>query len=225
MVYDMLNMMSALVTFYNIIYIILGASALIAVAAYFHERQKYQKLVNDNPNQVIKQAEQESANILHKALQRAQNILSKAEDEGVEKVKELEGEYESKISTELSQAEAAFVKYLESLRAKGYQLQAISQQAIDNEARQMFQRLEEKLTSSLQTTQAQSAVAIENELKNMRQMINNYKLQQLALIDENIVAMLEKTISLVLSKRISLEDELDLIYRALDKAKTEKFIM
>lgn len=209
--------MPGLTTFYNIIYIILGVAALAVTAAYFREHQKYQKLVKDNPDQAIKQAEKESAAILHRALQRAQNILGQAENEGEQ--------YESKVSAELSQAEAAFVKYLDSLRSKGNQLQLVSQQAIDNEAHQMFQRLEEKLTTSLQTTQQQSTAAIENELKNTRQMINNYKREQMALVDENIIAMLEKTIGLVLAKKISLQDEMDLIYQALDQAKEEKFIV
>ena len=58
-----------------------------------------------------------------------------------------------------------------------------------------------------------------------RNLIDTYKRQQLNLIDEHIIAVLERTLSIVLAKKLSLEDQVDLINEALEKAKTEKFII
>jgi hypothetical protein len=44
-------------------------------------------------------------------------------------------------------------------------------------------------------------------------------------IDENIMAMLEKTLSLVLAKNLDLKDQMDLVYESLEKAKAEKFVV
>ncbi len=43
--------------------------------------------------------------------------------------------------------------------------------------------------------------------------------------DENIIAMMEQTLSIVLAKKLSLKDQLDLVYEALEKAKVEKFVV
>ena len=74
-------------------------------------------------------------------------------------------------------------------------------------------------------TESKTATSIELELKASRELIETYKTQQLKLIDENIVAMIEQTINIVLGKKLSLKDQLDLIYEALEKAKIEKFIV
>lgn len=74
-------------------------------------------------------------------------------------------------------------------------------------------------------SQQRSVQSIELELKAARQLIETYKQQQLKVIDENVIAMLEKTLSLVLTKKISLQDQVELVYEALEKAKAEKFIV
>ena len=47
---------------------------------------------------------------------------------------------------------------------------------------------------------------------NARQLIETYKSSRLKLVDENIVAMLERTLSLVLVKKLSLKEQTDLVY-------------
>ena len=46
----------------------------------------------------------------------------------------------------------------------------------------------------------------------------------MTLLNNNIVAMLEKTLSLVISKKLTLKDQVDLVYEALEEAKIERFI-
>ena len=45
------------------------------------------------------------------------------------------------------------------------------------------------------------------------------------IIDENIVAMLEKTLSLVLAKNLNLRDQMELVYESLERAKTDSFLV
>jgi len=89
----------------------------------------------------------------------------------------------------------------------------------------ILERFEKNLESFLTQAEAKSTQSLESELAAVRQTIETYKKQQLSLVDENIVAMLEKTLGLVLAKKISLKDQLDLVYEALEKAKVEKFIL
>jgi hypothetical protein len=84
---------------------------------------------------------------------------------------------------------------------------------------------ENKLTDFFTTAQQQSLEAINLEVKSARQLIESYKSQQLAIVDENIVAVLERTLSLVLKQKLTLKEQLDLVYEALEKAKLEKFLV
>jgi len=81
------------------------------------------------------------------------------------------------------------------------------------------------LSDFMVQTAQQTTSSIELELKSTRQLIDTYKSEQLKLIDENIVAMMEKTLSIVLAKKLSLKDQLELVYEALEKAKVEKFVV
>lgn len=89
----------------------------------------------------------------------------------------------------------------------------------------LFENFEAKLSTQMLSAQNQSIKSIELELRSARNLIDTYKAQQLQLIDENIVAMLEKTLSMVIAKKLTLKDQLDLVYEALEKAKVEKFIV
>lgn len=83
---------------------------------------------------------------------------------------------------------------------------------------------EQKIADFFSSAEQKSIDAINLEIRSARQLIDSYKSQQLSIIDENIIAVLEKTLSLVLNKRLSLENQMDLVYEALEKAKIEKFL-
>ncbi len=89
----------------------------------------------------------------------------------------------------------------------------------------LFEQFEQNLSSFLTETQTHSTEAITLEIQAARNLIETYKKQQLTAVDENIIAMLERTLSLVLTKKLSLKEHTDLVYESLEKAKAEKFII
>lgn len=84
---------------------------------------------------------------------------------------------------------------------------------------------EQKLTDFFGEAQQKSLDAINLEIKSARELIESYKTQQLAIVDENIVAVLERTMNLILKQKLSLKDQIDLVYEGLEKAKLEKFLV
>lgn len=181
--------------------------------------------------------------LVHSAMEKAQQIISAAEVESLKIVAEgsqgaakLEAGYEEELAQALGkiegsfsagaqQAEKEFITYLAGLRTQSQQTQNLLEEISRQKTAEVFERFEQNLVNFLTQTQAQSMNAVNLELKSARQLIDTYKAQQLALIDENIVAMLEKTLSLVLSKTLSLKDHMELVYESLEKAKVEKFIV
>ncbi len=138
-------------------------------------------------------------------------------------------------TAQLEKAQQDYIAYLKGLELSDNDTKKIAQeamnQAIQTESMQIktqlnvfIEKLESELTSFLHKSEEQSIHSLELELKSARQMVETYKQQQFVLIDENIIAILERTLSLVLSKKLTLQDHVDLVYESLEKAKLEKFI-
>lgn len=143
----------------------------------------------------LEEAHTKSLNIIHSAIKKAQDITAQAE------IESLRVTAESKLMDEKWQSK------------------------IMSETNELFEKFEENLSNYLTQTQSQSSRAIELELQAARSLIESYKSSQLRVIDENIVAILERTLSIILSKKLSLADQMDLLYKALEKAKAEKFFV
>ncbi len=125
----------------------------------------------------------------------------------------------------IQKSQDALIKFMADLQKRAAEFEQASKNATEQRINQTFERLENKLSDFLIQTEQKTTSSIELELKAARQLIEAYKSEQFKLIDENILAMLEQTINIVLGKKLSLKDQLDLIYEALEKAKVEKFIV
>jgi len=172
-----------------------------------------------------------SQDLIKQAIKKAQKILGKAELEGAEIIadskllsKKLEAQYGEALAKQVEKAQTDFENYLEELKTRTEQAQLLTQEFTKQRVNDIFEQFEQNLATFLTSTEQKSVAAIELELKAARSLIDTYKTQQLQLIDENIISMLEKTLSIVLSKRLTLRDHTDLVYEALEKAKIEKFV-
>ena len=195
-----------------------------------------------SPDEVIKELQQESTRILQGAVKKSQSILEKAEDEGLEIIEEskdaskgLSKRYEAELSSvakemeaelrgQVTKAEQEFVAYLESLKTKTDKVESRLESLIQQRIEATFTSFDAKVTDLLTQTQSRSFASIEEELKNARRLVDEYKTQQMKLVDDNVIGILEKTINIVLAKKLTLRDQLDLVNEALEKAKIESSV-
>lgn len=198
--------------------LIASATALVALLLYLREYNLRRK----------DQFQEKGLEILHDSIKKSQAILGTAELEGIKLAAQtrldtakLEAEYQKKLEETQNQ----LMQYMAGLQERSKEFEQANQKAIQDRINQIFVRLEERMGQFLITAEEKTTSSIELELKSARQLIETYKSQQLKLIDENILAMMEQTLNLVLGKKLSLKDQLDLIYEALEKAKGEKFIV
>ena len=212
----------------------------------YHKRLKS----SSTSEKLLDQTQQKSYQIIHQAIKKAQSILSLAEIEGLKIIAsskvtsgKLDKEYEDQLSQSiqssqelitkeassaqkvLTDAEKEFISYLNELKLRSNKLEEQAQQEAISRMNQLFANFENRITEFLFKTETSTTQAIQLELRSTRQLIETYKSQQLALIDENIIAMMEQTLASVLGKKLSLKDQLDLVYEALEKAKIDKFIV
>ncbi len=217
--------------------------AVISLILYLGEYRRRVSEQNFNPFQKLTVVEEKSWGLLHRAIKKAQSIIGNAELQAVKtateekfafrktdetrlaEMGESRRELEKEMSVQMNKAYSEYIKFLESLKVQNNQIQAVNQEAIKQRVDAIFDRFEQNLGTFLTSTEQKSVASIELELKSARQLIETYKTQQLAIIDENIISILERTLTLVLAKKIPLKDQVDLVYEALNKAKVEKFIV
>lgn len=176
----------------------------------------------------LQQNQQKVFDILHQANQKATEIISAAELDSVKVTAQNKLKFDqatAQITAAMLQSHDNFKTYLDSLSSQVSHSASESEQLVRGRMNSLFEEFEQHLSDFLTQTQQQSSKAIALEIQSSRNLIETYKQQQFALIDENIVAMLERTLSLVLVKKLSLKDQVDLVYEALEKAKAEKFIV
>ncbi|MDO8452851.1 MAG: hypothetical protein Q7S79_03815 [bacterium] len=188
---------------------------------------------------ILKNLQTDSKRILESAVKKSQSILQKAEEEGLDIIDEsktakrvFSKRYEAELSSvardlendlkiEIEKAEKEFLAYLDSLKARTEKVESNLESIIQSRIEATFTSFDAKVTELLSQTQTRSFASIEEELKNARRIIDEYKTQQMKLVDDNVISILEKTINIVLAKKLTLRDQLDLVQDALEKAKIE----
>jgi len=217
-------------------------SLVVVLILYMLEYRKDRRLQEEKEIPVFKELQEKNANALHEAMTRSHDIVAQAETESLKVIadaKTINRKQEEQIATELAslraelektvndQTSAAltdFQKYLETLRTKSSDAQVNVENLAKDRVNEFIEKFEQHLSDFLVHTQQESLSAIELELKSARNLIDTYKEKQIRIVNENILAMLERTISLVLSRKLTLKDQTDLIYESLEKAKVEKFM-
>ena len=209
--------------------VILISSIISLVAIYLYFDQYLQRRnYFEEQKKVFQETKQKSSQLLQ-AVEEAQASLL-TQDNFV--TKQLINQYSNQLSeliknsgSSISAAQEQLIHFMEDLQKRSSDFEEASRVSTEKRISQLFERLEAKLSDFLIQTEQKTATSIELELKSVRQLIETYKNAQLKLIDENIIAMMEQTLSIILTKKLSLKDQLDLVYEALEKAKVEKFIV
>lgn len=207
--------------------LIIAIIAVVATSLYIKEyflRKKtlqYQQTISEL-------TKQKSVQLLQAAEKAETQVIS----EGSYVVKQLTSEFQTQLQKIVRSSEDSIatsqdqlIKFMEDLKKRSTEVEQSSEKLSEQRINELFERLETKLSDFLIETEQKTTSSIELELKATRQLIDTYKTQQLKLIDENILAMMEQTLDIVLGKKLSLKDQLDLVYEALERAKIDKFIV
>lgn len=218
--------------------LILGIITLIIFLLYLREYNKRVKLQSQGQT-ILEQFKEKGLQNLHQSIKKSQDILSQAELEGVKVVSDsrfetskMEDEYSKKLTeiinrsqNSISASQTQLIQFMQDLQKRSSEFEEAGRESIEQRINQMFGRLEERLSEFLISTEQKTTQSIDLEVRAARNLIEGYKQQQLKLIDENIIAMMEQTLNLVLAKKLSLKEQVELVYEALEKAKIEKFVV
>lgn len=212
---------------FNLSFLIPSLIAALAIALYLREyflRRKSLKEVQ----RVNFETKQESIQILEAARMAQTEIISEGNYATQKLVSEFRVQLQNLINSSeksLVEPQDSFIQFMNNLQKRSLEFEEASKAATEKRINQTFEHLETRLSDFLIQTEQKTTSSLELDIKATRELIETYKNQQLRLIDENIIAMMEQTMNIVLGKKVSLNDQLDLVYEALEKAKVDKFIV
>lgn len=211
--------------------LVLVLTLTIAIILYLRE-YNLRKKGEAEGDKFLNKIKEKGWETLNQSIKKSQAIIGEAEIEGIKETAKIELDFQKILTQSLDQSKQTIVaaqnqllKFMQDLKIRSQEFEEASKASGEARINQLFDRVENRLSDFLMQTEQKTTSSIELELKSARELVEAYKNEQLKLIDENIIAMMEQTLSLVLGKKLSLKDQLDLIYEALEKAKVEKFIV
>lgn len=211
----------------NSTFIVLSFVALVAftlyIREYFLRKKEHESLKN-----ISQETKQKSLQLLQAAQAAESQVLYESNYATQKLVVEFKNHLQDLVENSeasISASQTKLIQFIDNLQKTSQQSQDVLAKSAEQRVDRLFENLENRLSDFLASTGQKTISSIELELKGARNLIETYKDQQLKLIDENIIAMMEQTLNIVLAKKLSLKDQIDLVYEALEKAKIEKFVV
>jgi hypothetical protein len=193
-----------------------------------------------NPDEeVLKKAKQQTVDIIQSAIQKSNVMLADAEKKGIDILAHEESlgqglseEYAQHLKAVEESFKAQFEKsgedaqkaYLEFVAQVGHVVNDKIDQndkLLQEKAEEMLKVASESLEKITLNTQEMVKKEVDSQLESAKSEINEYKLRRMKMIDERIIQMLEDVIAVTLEKKLSLVEQSELVYRALEEAKKE----
>lgn len=131
---------------------------------------------------------------------------------------------QKRFDGDIQKATESYMQYLDELKVKADQTQSILDAAKTDRVNAIFTHMEQTMATVVDRAVTQSIASIQIDLETSKKSVEDYTKKQLSIVDQNIIDLLERTLSLVLVKKLSLREQLDLVYEALEKAKAEGFL-
>lgn len=188
---------------------------------------------------IVKQAESKAQEITQEAMEKSRAMVRDAEKEGLKMVEQeklesskIEKEYAEKLAGLEQETEKMLGTYTEAIQNDMKRLsegleKRVAESISKNEQflQGETQKLSTQLSGTFSTLEANAKEQIRNnverELISVKKLVETYRQERFALIDHEIMSLIERTTSIALQKTLSLEDHTELIYRALEEAKTK----
>lgn len=173
---------------------------------------------------LIAQEKLAGSGLLHEYEARLADLEKHLVEELDKKTTELVGRYERAIGS----LEAAIEKELTEQSQLFDKQQATVAGAISrqnelwlNSSNQVIEEARASLSKLLSATESQVKVELNGQLEAVNLEIESYKQHRMRIIDERIIDVLQDILNVTLWKKIDLKDQSDLVYRALEEAKSE----
>ena len=188
---------------------------------------------------IVKGAHKKAKQITYDAMKDSRKIIADAELEGVKIIakekldsKHIEEDYEERLDDLTENTEKLVAKYNESMQQDMKRLSEAVEKRIaagiaknENFLQEETTKLSNQLTSTFTTLEANAKEQIrsnvEKEFISVKKVVETYRQERFALIDNQLIALVEDTTAIALGKKLTLSEHTDLLYKALEEAKAK----
>ncbi|OGG11425.1 hypothetical protein A2Z00_05575 [Candidatus Gottesmanbacteria bacterium RBG_13_45_10] len=189
------------------------------------------------PDELLRDSRIKTENTIQRAIQQANKILVSAELKGIqllshEKVdsNELANQFQTHLQTiekaledqlehSANYAESTYTGFARTAEKMINDHIAKNQKIVEDKSQEMIENTERLFTMLSQYVEAAIRSELEKELAKSKEEIAVYRQERMKVIDERIVDILEDVLRVTLQKKLSLADQSDLMYKALEEAK------
>lgn len=179
---------------------------------------------------IIQSAIKESQQIVKKAQSTGQTILAQEKEESDEITDEYQKELEklskemvSKLESSEKLAETQFQDYLKGLESTIEAAAKKSEEAFNQRSATFFDKTSEAVGQAVAEINTKVKEEVTTEMKKMKDVVEEYQRKRMAVVDDNLIDIIEKTAAAALNKSLSMEEHVELIYKSLDEAKKKNF--
>lgn len=187
---------------------------------------------------VLKKTEKEASNIAKEARAHAETVRDKAEQDAAsvlhareQQANQLATRYEERLKS-LGEQHAKLIDRYSTLADDTYRnfntsikkASESGQVAVKQETNRLLADLRDEHTKLRKHFTTQFQERLESELSAVRESVDAYREAQLRMIDQRIVALVERVAALALQKELSVSEHADMVFRSLEEAKKQGVI-
>lgn len=195
--------------------------------------------LEDEASELVDETKTKSHSIIHRAIAEANRIMVNAELKGIRMLargkltgKDLTQQYRENLARievalreqfaqSATKAEASYQDFIKLIEATINEQISRNQKLIEEKADQMVRQSQTQVSRLIGDIHAKVKTQVDAEMQAAKNEIAQYKSSRIAVLDERIVDILEEILRVALAKKLSLADQSDLIYKALEQAKHE----
>lgn len=188
---------------------------------------------------LLDQGKARTSSIIHRAIQQANKVLITAELKGIQLISrqkltgsELTHQFNQHLAAVEKALQDQFIRNAEHADQSYAEFLANSEKIIKEHIAANEKMLTEKSVGMVTQTESMLAAFthdmeekvkgdIDLQMKKVVDEIQHYKLTRMRVIDERIVDVLEEVLKVVLEKKLTIVDQSDLVYKALEQAKKD----
>lgn len=224
------------ITAYSLLFGVLLVSQVLTLFLVISMRRRVGQRSSDG---LLKESQAKTHSIIYKSIQQANKILVAAELKGLQllsKQKMTSGELtdhfnehlatiekalEEQLERNAQHAEETYGEFITGAEASINDHINANQKMLEEKAQAMIERTESLITKFTADVETKVKGDVEKELTAASEEIEQYKRNRMKVVDERIVDILEDVLKAALEKKMSLADQSELIYKALEEAKRE----
>lgn len=168
-------------------------------------------------NKIITNAELRAIKLLAKEKLSSARFVMEYESH----VKDLESSLKNRFDKSLADAQGSYDRFINDIEGTMKTKMEENEKNLETRADYFLNQSQSSLNALVSDVHDKVGTQIEKEMVAVRAAVEEYRQRRIKIIDENIIEILEKTLRIALGKKMSLSDQSELIFKALEEAKKE----